>query len=463
MRNLAPESTSSLASDFDDNVSTRQSSLSTRPSTTPQSSRSSVDSSTHTRPKQTKRSSFKSNLKASQSTPSLSVRFEVPELPKMAQQQLHAAHPPQEYRTLHSARSLTRGSANAPGLDSSRSPQRPNYSKRYSAPAPISRKGTNRTSENPVPVNQRYSSARDPFARSRVTSFQSVASAPAVLVSTTPSPSFPPSQYLPLQHYIPCVVEQCTKHYTPSLLGPTFYSPQQPYKLSRKRALCVWHADQDLKLANHKAKCMWESMRQNAGRKTLGLIAAEFELYIYQCREDREGESEELEARQKKLVLGAELDKTKGKDAAGTGAGNDWEWKYTPRPCTSKGCGKQWYSPFDNKLYLFYHTARPSGLRPLTTLCPSCARADVESAEDKIQDRKDEAGAGPEWVEWCGQVKNDRRMEEEFWMQAQERVVREKRVAVVAGRESKDGVKQNGKEKKTKRRSEMLKGVCVVM
>jgi len=207
---------------------------------------------------------------------------------------------------------------------------------------------------------------------------------------------------------------------------------------------------------------MWESMRQNAGRKTLGLVAAEFEIYVQQCREDRALESDELEARQKKKVLGVAQSNVKSKERAD--AGQDWDWKYTPRPCTMKGCSKQWYSPFDNRLFLFYHTKRPSGLQPLTTLCPSCARSDVEIAEERIKDRRSDAGAGPEWVEWCGQVQNDRRMEEEYWMQAQERVVREKGVsAVVAVRKEKVGGKEGITGKERKKKSEILKGICVVM
>jgi hypothetical protein len=205
---------------------------------------------------------------------------------------------------------------------------------------------------------------------------------------------------------------------------------------------------------------MWESMRQNAGRKTLGLIAAEFEIFTQQCREERAVESEVLEARQKQKVLGAAQSNAKGKECADVGEA--WDWRYTPRPCTVKGCGKQWYSPFDNRLFLFYHTARPSGLRPLITLCPSCARSDVESAEDRIQERKFDAGAGPEWVEWCGQVKGDRRMEEEYWMQAQERVVKEKGVtAVVSTVKEKEISKEKVRERKKK--SDVLKGICVVM
>jgi len=155
---------------------------------------------------------------------------------------------------------------------------------------------------------------------------------------------------------------------------------------------------------------MFEAMRQNAGRKTLGLIAAEFEVWIQELREEREGESEELEERQRK-VLGAE-GKGKGKKK-NDDRGEEWEWKYAPRPCTRKGCTRDWYSIFDNRLYLFYHTSRSSSLLPLSTLCPSCARADVEGVEDRIDGKRPEAD-GHVWMDWMEQVKRDREMERDL-------------------------------------------------
>lgn len=251
--------------------------------------------------------------------------------------------------------------------------------------------------------------------------------------------------------------EGCTKHYTPSLLGPTFYSPQQPYQMTRKRALCLWHAHEDLKLANARVKSEWESMRQNAGRKILGLIAADFEVFVRQCREDRAWESDELEAQQRKRILRNTPTGTKGKEREGEG----WDWTYTPRPCTKKGCSTQWYSPFDNRLYLFYHTNRPSGLRPLITLCPSCARADVEGTEEKIQQRKGDVGGGPDWVQWCEQIKNDRVMEEEYWLKAQERVVWEK--GVVASTATLERIRSKEAPVEKRRKNQKLKGICIVM
>lgn len=198
-------------------------------------------------------------------------------------------------------------------------------------------------------------------------------------------------------------------------------------------------------------------MRQNAGRKTLGLIAAEFEIYVQQCREDRAWESDVLEARQRQRILRGRQTGIKGKEKEGEG----WDWKYTPRPCTKKGCTKQWYSPYDNRLFLFYHTTRRSGLRPMVTLCPPCARADVEDAEERIQERKCDAGAGPEWVQWCEQTKDDRLMEEEYWLKAQERVVREKGVVASTATLTVPQRKEAPLEKKKK--SNKLKDVCTVM
>ncbi|KAF2692211.1 hypothetical protein K458DRAFT_382039 [Lentithecium fluviatile CBS 122367] len=454
MHHLAPESTSTADCDSADDASTRQSSLDSD-SSAPQSSSSSI-SGTHTLSDRPKRSSLKSGLKTSKSAPSLTVRFEVPDLPKMSGVEADEPLLSRKNGSFQSARTEKRASPNAISQAPPRPVLRAKLSKRFSTPAPISRREAKRTSEQPLPLNSRIPSTPTSPMGSRVTSFQSVASAPAILQSTAPSPSQPPSQYNLLQHHIPCIIENCDTNYTTSLFGPTFYSPQQPYRLSRKRALCPWHANQDLKLVNHKAKCVWENMRQNAGRKTLGLIAAEFEIYIQQCREDREWESEELETRQRQRLFGSGQSPVKGKEKVDEG----WDWRYTPRPCTMKGCSKQWYSPFDNRLYLFYSTARPSGLLPLTTLCPSCAKTDVEVAEERIEERRCDGGAGPEWKEWCEQVKGDRRMEEEYWSKAQERVVREKGVTMPVSM-VKEGSKKGAVVEK--RKSDKLKGICVVM
>lgn len=256
---------------------------------------------------------------------------------------------------------------------------------------------------------------------------------------------------------MPCMASDCNTHYTSSLLGPTFYSPQQPYKFARKKGFCPAHANRDLKAANERAKRTFETMRQNAGRKTLGLIAAEFELWTQELEEERDAESQELEAQQRRKVLGAEAKGKKKKGKAVYDA--DWDWRYAPRPCTRKGCGKDWYSPFDNRLYLFYHTSRSSSLLPLSTLCPSCARADVEALEDRIEAKRMDADELV-WIDWVEQIRRDREMESVFWESAQERVVREKGVnsPAAAGKNEKKG---SGGAKKGKKESS--KGVCVVM
>ncbi|KAF1960269.1 hypothetical protein CC80DRAFT_544718 [Byssothecium circinans] len=347
-----------------------------------------------------------------------------------------------------------------------KSATRPAYTKRLSTPAPLSRKGS-KTSMKPPSTHSRYQSAQTFTPGSRVASFQSTASAPAVLLTTPPSSSQPPSQYNPLEHYIPCEITKCEKHYTPSLLGPTFYSPQPPHQLVRKKGLCVHHANQDLQTANQHAKETWEAMRQNAGRKTLGLIAAEFELYKQQVREDRALVSQDLEKRQRARVLGSPQPAKPSKKSPERG--EEWDWRYSPRSCTRKSCSTKWYSPYDNRLYLFYHVPRPSsGLLPLMTLCPPCAREDVEDVEQRIEGRKRDGGDSVEWRQWCEQVAKDRVMETEYWEQAQERVVRERGVCFVGGSSGGDAVKKvggfggkgSGKSGKAGRK---IRDICAVM
>lgn len=100
---------------------------------------------------------------------------------------------------------------------------------------------------------------------------------------------------------------------------------------------------------------------------------------------------------------------------------------------------------------------------PLSTLCPPCAKEDVESAEERIEGRQRDVGGlvGPEWEEWCVQIQRDREMEVEFWEGAQERAVREKTgsVAVIAAQPEK--TEKAGKKKKSKMLGK--RGVCVVM
>lgn len=200
-------------------------------------------------------------------------------------------------------------------------------------------------------------------------------------------------------------------------------------------------------------------MRQNAGRKTLGLIAAEFEIWLQEFRDERDRQSQELEEQQRRKLLGGP--KTKKKDK--TQNDEEWDWHYAPRPCTRKGCAKDDYSPFDNRLYLFYNTPRPSGLTPLSTLCPTCARSDVEAVEERIEGRREESGGDEVWKEWFWQIRKDRNMEIEFWEQAQERVVKEKSgnwpAAVTKNTDTNNVAVETKKEKKQGK----LKDICVVM
>ena len=93
-------------------------------------------------------------------------------------------------------------------------------------------------------------------------------------------------------------------------------------------------------------------------------------------------------------------------------------------------------------------------------MCPACARADVESTEERIGARRREIGAttGPEWDEWLAQILKDREMEVEFWEQAQERVIQEKMgsAPMMIRPESEKG---NAVKEKRKKKLD----VCVVM
>lgn len=201
-------------------------------------------------------------------------------------------------------------------------------------------------------------------------------------------------------------------------------------------------------------------MRQNCGRKTLGAIAAEFEVFVQQVREERAEESKKMKMWQGQRVLPSgpsAVTKAGDKDKAWE---EEWDWRYSPRPCTRKGCEERWYSPFDNRLYLFYTTVRPSGFVPLSTLCPSCAKFDVERAEERIMGRKRDAGGvvGPEFEEWYVQMGKDRELEVEYWENVQERVVREEMRRYTVGEVKPP---KTAKEKKSKRLTKL--DVCVVM
>lgn len=234
----------------------------------------------------------------------------------------------------------------------------------------------------------------------------------------------------------------CSAHFSSGSLGPTYYIPQGPYSLSKHHGYCPQHASKELKEANAWCKRNWESLRQNAGRKTLGQIASEFEAFLDTFRRNRRGEDVELLQRQGRIIVGGDT----SKDNTDT----EWKWKYTPRHCTRASCPSARYSPFANHLFAFYHTRRALTFYPLPTLCPPCARNEVEAFERMVSEKWasrtgwDEA----EWEMWFGTVMQDREMATEFWEKAQEREVMERRAGQVPG------VEKKKKKEKTEKRVE---------
>ncbi|PSN63892.1 hypothetical protein BS50DRAFT_623570 [Corynespora cassiicola Philippines] len=386
-------------------------------------------------------------------------------------------------------------------------------SKRFSAPPPASRNEGKNAPQWNAPSLPRTQTAPTPTPKpSRVTSTSSVSTTqsaqslppqPTHTLSQAHSPAHPPQdlvQYNPLRHYVPCIAANCTAHYTTSIFGPTYHSPQAPYNLTRKRGLCPNHANQDLRRANEKCKRTWESMRQNAGRKTLGLIAAEFEIWVQGLREERRLQSKMFEKKQERRILGdgaavgsesgavtsggsgngngngklpapvaKVFQKDKGKNASAGAAPTtadpngtavdrfcwDWDWRYHPRPCTKEACTSPYYSPFDNRLYLFYTANRKFGISLLPTLCPTCAKADIEEVEARARENMRFMTEQELW-DWVRQIKNDRAMEQEFWEKAQEKIVRE-HGTMVKPKIEKDGASEKAKEK------DGLLEMCTVM
>jgi len=284
---------------------------------------------------------------------------------------------------------------------------------RFSAPARPLRPDP-RWSGIPLPANFTPPSLA---LEQRVTSFQSVASdlsvqsAPAVL-QASPSTS-PPGQYSPLENYIPCLHSTCKAHYSPAHTGPTYYLPQGPYSLSKHHGYCPHHASKELRETNALCKCEWERLRQNAGRKTLGQIATEFDVFLQSFRQDRRAKDTDLQRRQRRIVLGAPgtlLDGGQPKDQKQQKHTDnneaEWNWTYTPRHCTRSSCTSSPYSPFANHLYTFYHSARSSTFSPLPTLCPSCAKNEVEAFERYVAEKwSSRCGWDDgEWNEWFGKA-----------------------------------------------------------
>ncbi|KAH7389569.1 hypothetical protein DE146DRAFT_619701 [Phaeosphaeria sp. MPI-PUGE-AT-0046c] len=299
-------------------------------------------------------------------------------------------------------------------------------SQRFSAPVQPSQSGPRRLSARPsadftppsLALEHRVSSFQS------VSSNQSVQSAPAEL--QTPLPSSLPGPHNPIEHYVPCLHQECTVHFSSTNLGPTYYISQGPYSLSKHHGYCPQHASKELKGANAWCKQNWESLRQNAGRKTLGQIASEFDVFLDTFRQNRRVEDAELRQRQKRIILGNESSKDED---------TEWKWNYTPRHCTRASCPSARYSPYANHLYAFYHSRRSSTLTALPTLCPPCARNEMEAFERMVTEKwMSRTGWDErEWNYWFGAVMQDRDMGREFWEKAQEREVKERQTGQEEG------------------------------
>ena len=238
----------------------------------------------------------------------------------------------------------------------------------------------------------------------------------------------------------------CKVHYTPAHLGPSFYLPSGPYSISHLHAHCPRHAVRELKEANATLKRAYEVLRQNAGRKTLGTVAAEFEQLKDEFRNDRRIRNAKVIRMQKRRVLG--VPSSSSPSPTGEGDSNEkkndqsssssssssrskkevWDWRYTQRPCISATC-KEHYTPYSNHLYTFYRTPQPgTSFFPMQTFCPKCAKQEMDDfALDVKQKHGSRCGWDrSEWLEWLSSRVQEREMEQDYWVRAQEKVVRKK-------------------------------------
>jgi hypothetical protein len=440
-----------------------------------------------------KRSSMKSSLKSRQSTISIksappSVRFAEPELPvrprptpgqqhrqQIQTQRNSVPHPLVQHRqrpasTVSSSASsrYSAGPQRNPTLPPHGVPtphlgqinfSKPRASQRFSASVQPLRPGL-RHSQAKVPENFTPPSLA---LERRVSSFQSVSSslstqsAPAAL--HIPASTGPPGQYNPREHYLPCLDAACTNHYSSAHFGLAYYLPQGPYQLSKHHGYCEHHGTKELKEANAWCKRNWESLRQNAGRKTLGQIAAEFDIFLETYRQERKIQNEELQQRQKHVVLGpsSPCPATHLKDKP---IKTEWLWHLTPRHCTRSACSSQPYSPFSNHLFPYYHPQTPtSSFLPLPTLCPPCAKDEIDAFERMITEKWNSRCGwhGKEWDEWIGKVVVERFEGRCFWERAQEREVRERGVSHIERDLKEDGKSGIEKMGKVERKKSVLK------
>lgn len=284
-----------------------------------------------------------------------------------------------------------------------------------------------------TPLSTRKSASTSSSA-SRVTSYNSNSSrtsmhSASTVRSTPPDITSLPRQYDPLQHYVPCLDPTCSAHYTPPHAGSMYYVPQGSYSLTRLHGYCPQHVTKELADATAQCKLEWETMRQSAGRKTLGQIDQEFDTFMERFREERQAEDAQLQQNQRdRLVSAVPTPTEQATEGKSKVKFDDWNWRYTPRRCTTSGCKSSPYSPYANHLYSFYTIPQPSKHTPLSTLCPACAKAEVETFEQKVAEKWSSRSEwdNQEWSEWLDNVTRDREMEVEFGEKAQEKAVRGK-------------------------------------
>lgn len=259
---------------------------------------------------------------------------------------------------------------------------------------------------------------------------------PIQSVPTMPSiPSNPASrsrQYDPLQHYIPCLYPNCSAHYILPHSGSMYYVPQGLYLLARLHSYCPRHVTQELADATAQCKREWEIMRQSAGRKTLGQIDQEFGRFMKQFRAERHTQDARLQQLQRSRLVGADLNASEARTDGKTSVQFDaWDWRYTPRRCTTPACKSPPYSPYATHFYAFYTTPRPSRYTPLPTLCPACAKAEVEATEQKVAEKRASQSEWDHqaWNDWLATVTRSRNMAASSAEKVQEKAVRGKVLA----------------------------------